>query len=151
MAMLYLGDLTVAADLFARAPLNRDDRPIIEFRAPRLTRMTTAGDKDWFTGLALADFTDALATRLAGAVEPVLPRTEAVAEARRAGAALYRYAIAARDGDPAAADRSMAEVRRLVPEVRTLEALKGEQERLRQQLHSMEKRLPPPLPPEGGR
>src|SRR5262249_24345427 len=38
VAMLYLGDLAAAPDLVARGPLNTDDRPLIEFLAPRLTR-----------------------------------------------------------------------------------------------------------------
>jgi spermidine synthase len=157
IAMLYLGDVSLVADLFVRAPLNRDDRPVIEFLAPRLTRLNAQGDKDWFIGQALADFTDALARRLSGKVEPVLPPTAEVAEARQAGAALYRYAMAARTGDVAEAERTMAEVRRLVPDVvssadgeppvaladvrRTLGTLKSEQERLRRQLQSMEERL----------
>jgi spermidine synthase len=160
IALLYLGDLSLVSGLFARAPLNGDDRPVIEFLAPRLTRMSAAGDKDWFTGQALADFTDTLAERLSGKAEPVLPATESVAEARRAGAALFRYAIAARGGDATEAERRAGEVRRLVPEVvasgertasvaslaearRTLGTLRSEQDRLRRQLESMERRLGP--------
>jgi spermidine synthase len=158
LAMLYLGDISLVSDLFATAPLNHDDRPVIEFLAPRLTRMSAAGDKDWFTGRALADFTDGLAARLAGTVEPGLPPTEGVAEARRAGAALFRYAIAARAGDATEAERRMIEVRHLVPEVvasaapsapftpladarRSLDTLRSEQERLQRHLESIEQRL----------
>src|SRR5262249_54710768 len=61
LAMLYAGDLTSVADLFAAAPLNTDDRPVIEFLAPRLTRMSRDGDKDWFTGEPLAAFYETLA------------------------------------------------------------------------------------------
>jgi len=164
--MLYLGDLSMASDLFARAPLNRDDRPVIEFLAPRLTRMNAAGDKDWFTGEALADFTDTLAERLSGGVEPGLPATEAVTEARRAGRALFRYAIAARRGDTVEAARLEREVSRLVPDVvssvereapvagladvrRALGTLRSEQARLRRELESMEQRLRA-TPREGG-
>jgi spermidine synthase len=160
LAMLYLGDLSLVPELFASAPLNRDDRPVIEFLAPRLTRMSAAGDKDWLTGQALADFTDTLTARLAGKTEVGLPATETVADARRAGAALFRYAVAARAGDGAEAARRMAEVQRLVPEVvasadaggplatladarRTLGTLRSEQERLQRQLESIEQRLGP--------
>ena len=158
IAMLYLGDLSMASGLFAQAPLNRDDRPVIEFLAPRLTRMNAAGDKDWFTSEALADFTDTLAERLSGRIEPTLPATEAVMEARRAGRALFRYAIAARRGDTEEAARLEQEVSRLVPDVvssvereapvagladvrRTLGTLRSEQARLRRELESMEQRL----------
>jgi spermidine synthase len=158
IAMLYVGDLSLSSDLFGRTPLNTDDHPVIEFLAPRLTRMNVLGDKDWFIGSALADFTDTLAERLSGKIEPLLPATEGATEARRAGAALFRYAIAARSGNVGEADRMMTLVRRLVPEVvegadrgaraaglaearRTLGTLQSEQERLRRQLESIEQRL----------
>src|SRR3989441_8934922 len=99
VAMLYVGDLVAAPGLVASGPLNTDDRPLIEFLAPRLTRMSAAGDKDWFTGEALAAFTDTLAERLASTPDRLLPATAAVAAARRGGAALHRYALAARRDD----------------------------------------------------
>src|SRR6185436_1346885 len=107
--------LDAARDLIPSGPLNTDDRPLIEFLAPRLTRVSATGDKDWFTSEALADFTDALASRAASTSDPTLPATDAVNAARRAGAALYRYALAARQHDDDRAARYEAEVRRLVP------------------------------------
>ena len=126
----------------------------------RLTRMGAAGDKDWLTGEAVADYTDKLVARLAGRAESMLPATPDIAQARRAGAALFRYAIAATSGDAARAEALMREVSVLVPDVvasanlelgdvgladvhRTLGSLRAEQERLRQQLRSMEQRLRP--------
>lgn len=131
---------------------------MIEFLAPRLTRMNAQGDKDWFTGEAFAAFADPLSERLSAAPDPLVPPSEAVTEARRGGAALFRYALAARRGDRASADHFESEVRRLVPEVvaageqeasvearadlrRMLGDLKSEQERLRRELESVEKRL----------
>jgi hypothetical protein len=81
-----------------------------------------------------------------------------VSDARRAGTALYRFALAARRGDRAAAERFEGDVTRLVPEVvaageaaapvaaladvrRTLGDLRSEQVRLRRQLEEMEERL----------
>ena len=81
-----------------------------------------------------------------------------MASARRAGAALYRYALAARRGDEGGAARYEAEVRELVPEVvalgerassvatladarRTLGTLRSEQERVARELEAMERRL----------
>ena len=156
--MLYLGDLSRAPGLIASGPLNTDDRPLIEFLAPRLTRMSAAGDKDWFTGEALAAFTDTLAKRLASTPDRLLPATGAVAAARRGGAALYRYALAARRDDDRGAARYETEVRQLVPEVvalgeressvatlaaarRTLGTLRTEQERVARELEAMERRL----------
>src|SRR5262249_33195691 len=117
LVMLYAGDLASVADLFAQAPVNTDDRPLIEFLAPRLTRVTSAGDKDWFIGEALAGFYDTLDARLVSTSDPFLPRSGAVADARRAGTALYHYALAVAQHDNAAAAQFQAEVRALVPEV----------------------------------
>jgi spermidine synthase len=156
--MLYTGNLTSVADLFATAPLNTDDRPIIEFLAPRLTRMTATGDKDWFTGDSLAAFYDSLAVRLRDAPDPLLPLSDEVAAARRAGTALYHYALAAARHDDLSAARLQAEVRDLVPEVilaaesgdpgadpatarQELQGLRTEQEQVRQRLEAMEQRL----------
>ncbi|HLY38437.1 MAG TPA: fused MFS/spermidine synthase, partial [Candidatus Binatia bacterium] len=156
LAMLYVGDLRAAGDVIADGPLNTDDRPLIEFLAPRLTRMSAAGDKDWFTGDALAAFTETVAERDASAA--TLPSTPEVRAARRAGAALFRYALAARSGDTAGADRNEATVRELVPDVvalgertspvatladthRTLDTLRAEQQRVARELDAMEQRL----------
>jgi spermidine synthase len=160
IAMLHVADLSDVPDIIGRAPLNLDDRPVIEFLAPRLTRMGAAGDKDWLTGEALAQYTEMLSAKLVGRAEPTLPTTPEIAQARRAGAALFRYAIAATGGDAAGAEALMREVSELVPDVvasanremgdagladvrRTLGSLRVEQERLRQQLQSMEQRLRP--------
>jgi spermidine synthase len=150
IAMLSVGDLAAAGDLLGTGPLDTDDRPVIEFTAPRLTRMSAAGDKDWFTGAALATFTEAVAARS--------PVTGAPPVGRRAGAALYRYARAARDGDERSAAEYEATVRGLVPEVvalgerapsagpladtrRTLGGLRAEQERVSRELEAVERRL----------
>jgi len=84
LAMLYAGDLTAAAELFAHAPLNTDDRPVIEFLAPRLTRMSRAGDKDWFTGESLDAFY-AVLDSWPGSTTAVLSDSVDLADARRAG------------------------------------------------------------------
>jgi len=157
LAMLYLGNLSLAPDVVGRGALNTDDRPRIEFLAPRLTRMSAEGDKDWFTGETLEGFAEELAARSSG-MDRTLPTSAAVSDARRAGAALYRFALAARRGDRAAAERFEGDVTRLVPEVvangeaaapvealadvrRTLGDLRSEQARLRRQLEEMEDRL----------
>ena len=156
--MLYAGNLMSVADLFATAPLNTDDRPLIEFLAPRLTRMTTSGDKDWFTGETLVAFYDTLETRLLGAPDPLLSLSNEIAAARRAGTALYHYALAAARHDDVTATRLQAEVRDLVPDVilaaelgdsgtnvaaarQELQGLRVEQEQVRQRLEAMERRL----------
>lgn len=154
VAMLYAGDLRTAAAESADAALNTDDRPTIEFSAPRLTRVSASGDKDWFIGEPLAAFYDTLAARETPH-EPILPADESTRNAARAGRALVRYALAARRHDPAAGDLA-AEVRRLAPEVvvaaetaevpvddarRTLADVREAQESVRRRLEVMEQRL----------
>jgi spermidine synthase len=167
IAMLYLGDLSLLPSLLPNGAINSDDHPVIEFLAPRLTRMSATGDKDWLTGETLADYTEALMRKLADHGEPTLPATPAAVDARRAGLTLFRYALAATRGDRAEAEVFMREVSRLVPDVvaaaaregpaigladvrQTLGTLRSEQERLRQQLESMERRLRA-TPPDGAR
>jgi len=166
LAMLYLGDISVVPDVVRAGPINTDDRPVIEFLAPRLTRMGPGGDKDWCTGEALDAFSDELAARSASAPDPVLPADADLAGARLAGRLLYRYALAVGRGDGAAAAVFEADVRRLVPEVvaarereepvaaladarRTLGALRAEQEQLRRQMETMQQRLGEMLPSSG--
>ncbi len=115
--MLYAGDLTAAADRFTSAALNTDDRPLIEFLAPRLTRINAAGDKNWFTGETLASFYDILDARQADNPGPLIPVSEEIRAARHAGTALFHYTLAAARHDDATAARFQAEVRTLVPTV----------------------------------
>ena len=158
LVMLYAGDLTAVADLFTHAPLNSDDRPLIEFLAPRLTRVTATGDKDWFTGETLAAFYETLDTRLADNAGPFVPRSEDVTAARRAGTALFQYALASARHEDTAAARLQDEVRRLVPAVvraaesavstasltdtrQELAGLRTAQEQVRHRLEEMERQL----------
>jgi spermidine synthase len=157
LAMLYAGDLSAVAGLFASAPVNTDDRPVIEFLAPRLTRMSRAGDKDWFTGEALAAFYEVLAAEPAMPTAP-LAATDEVTAARQAGLALFRYALASARHDDPAASQWEATVRDLVPDVvasaqvsdeapplvdptETLTRLHAEESELRREMSDMQRRL----------
>jgi spermidine synthase len=155
--MLYVGNLRPSADLFAGAPINRDDRPLIEFQAPLLTRVGRAGDKDWFVGDALASFFETVAARSQTDADALLADSSEVAQARRAGLALHRYALAATRGDASDAARYESEVRSLVPEVvlaaesapeparsaaeQQLSELRAEQKETERRLEAMEGRL----------
>lgn len=155
LAMLYAGDLRAIADDFAAAEVNSDDRPVIEFRAPRLTRMGKTGDKDWFVGAALVDFYDRLLARDPRSDGTFVDGDTDVAGARRAGLAMVRYALAEADGDTASAERFQADVRMLVPDVvaaadagtsgespsASLSALRQEQESVRRRLDRMAEEL----------
>lgn len=158
LGLLYAGDLGPATDLLPGESINTDDRPLLEFTAPHLTRINADGDKDWFTGEALAAFVDAVAARDEGTPDPLDLSSADMRAARRAGRALFHYALAARHKDAAAAAELEAEVRRLVPEVvagaesddavgsladarRALAGIENEQTQVRQQLEAMERRL----------
>jgi spermidine synthase len=157
LIMLYAGDLSAVADLFSSAPLNTDDRPLIEFLAPRSTRVNAKSNTDWFTGKTLAEFYDTLETRLAATPDPLFPASKKITAARHAGTALYHYTVAAAQHDAVTASRYQTEVRELVPEVvmagaadstkstvvyqHELVALLKQQEMLRHQLEEMQSRL----------
>jgi spermidine synthase len=158
LLMLYVGNLRAVADLFSSAPLNTDNQPLIEFLAPRLTRVNATDTPDWFTGKTLASFYDTLETRLAGTPDPLFPASQEIAAARRAGTALYHYAVASARHDDIAARRYQTEVRDLVPEVVAAagpaaaspaigqsqpdtQQLLQQQELLRRQLEEMQRRL----------
>jgi spermidine synthase len=155
LAMLYAGDLHAIAGDFAAAAINTDDRPVIEFRAPRLTRMGRSGDKDWFVGRELVAFYDRLLTSDSRLDATFTDGGDAVANARRAGLAMVRYALADADGDAGSAERFQEEVRSLVPEVvaaagaggddgslrASVSSLRREQEAVRHRLERMEKDL----------
>lgn len=153
LAMLYAGDLGNAADLFTHAPANTDDRPVIEFLAPRLTRISTAGDKDWFTGEALGAFYETLAERPQQPTA-LLPATEDATSARRAGLALFQYVLATTRHDAQAAGAHQSMVRALVPDViaqaeagsapasdAATARLRVEESVLRRRMSDMERRL----------
>ncbi|MBI3783098.1 MAG: fused MFS/spermidine synthase [Deltaproteobacteria bacterium] len=156
LAMLYAGDISSSAALFTGSTLNTDDRPLLEFEAPRLTRINANGDKDWFTGEPLATLYDALQATPASAPS-LVPESDATRDASRAGTQLYRYAVAATGGDAARAAALQTEVSRLVPEVvaaadasqpralaaarATFDRLRSEQTSLQQQIEAVQRRL----------
>ena len=158
LLMLYAGSLSAVPDLFGSAPLNTDDNPLIEFLAPKLTRVNSTSNTDWFTGKSLAAFYDILDKRLESTPDPLLPASKQISAARQAGTALYHYAVAAAGHDDGAARRYEADVRALVPEVvalgdynpktkeksedqQAVATLRRQQEMLRQQLEEMQRRL----------
>ncbi|HSG82259.1 MAG TPA: hypothetical protein VLC48_08420, partial [Gemmatimonadota bacterium] len=97
--VLYAGDLSGQADRLARIGLNTDQRPRIEWLAPRTLRAVQAGNADWLNGSELADLFEAINSSralpgdrlLRGAAEPFLYRS--------AGADFYRAEVLAADGD----------------------------------------------------
>jgi spermidine synthase len=68
----YAGN--AASGLFADAPINSDDRPLIEYLAPRTHRAVIAGRADWLTGRARDRLYAELLTALPPEDDPYLAR-----------------------------------------------------------------------------
>ncbi len=56
--LFYGGNLTAARQLFAKYPINTDDRPVIQYLAPRSNRIGKSEISPWFVGNKFADFVD---------------------------------------------------------------------------------------------
>jgi len=54
----YCGNLSKAKELFAQYPVNTDDKPLIEYMAPRTYRSGTDGKLPWFVGPRLASLVE---------------------------------------------------------------------------------------------
>ena len=52
----YAGTLRKDDNQLAKAPLNTDSQPVIEYLAPMNHRLEKSGKVDWFVGLELLDF-----------------------------------------------------------------------------------------------
>ena len=97
----YAGNAGEGMDLFAHAPLNRDARPVIEYRAPR----AHGGAERGFVGVELARLYEELLEQAPPAADPYL----ASLDARQrgfviAGLSYYRYAALRDAGHGAAAE-----------------------------------------------
>ncbi|MFK7910532.1 MAG: hypothetical protein AB8F34_08005, partial [Akkermansiaceae bacterium] len=92
--LFYGGNLTAARELFKDYPINTDDRPIIEYQAPRSYR-SQSGDTPWFTGEPFADLVDKVQAICPPSNDPLLENRSA--KNRRlplAGSAFHRARIA---------------------------------------------------------
>jgi len=54
----YCGNLSMAKELFAQYPVNTDDKPLIEYMAPRTYRSGEEGKLPWFVGPRLASLVE---------------------------------------------------------------------------------------------
>ncbi|MEQ9480292.1 MAG: fused MFS/spermidine synthase [Algiphilus sp.] len=98
----YVGNLSSSASLFADAPANHDDRPVIEYLSPQ----RHGGDRgSRFVGMPLARFYEALATQTPPARDPYL---QALDDTQRgyvtAGLSYYRYVALQHEGHFEAAE-----------------------------------------------
>jgi spermidine synthase len=88
--LFYCGNVTGAKELFAGHPINTDDKPIIEYMAPRTYRNRKDAAMPWFVGPRLARLVDDIQKRCPPATDPLLAKRSP--EERRlpvAGAAFH--------------------------------------------------------------
>jgi spermidine synthase len=86
----YCGNVTGAKDLFSKHPVNTDDKPIIEYMAPRSYRDRKDAITPWFVGPRLAKLVDELQRRTPPATDPLLAkRTPEERQLALAGQSFY--------------------------------------------------------------
>jgi len=112
----YAGHLSAAPRLLPAGPINRDDRPVIEYAAPVTHRQQRTGAAGWFTSLALIEFFADLLDAVPPESDPYLARLdEASRQWVRAGYHRHAAAVHRRIGDVGLADRHTAEFEALIP------------------------------------
>jgi spermidine synthase len=137
LLLYYAGNLGQAADLFADYPLNTDDRPELQFSAPRSQRAQAAGLGTWFVGEPLIDMFARILERAPLGDDPFLADlTPQQREAAVAGLEIFRAQLAAGRGDeeeaaallrqssrrlapPGRSDGEAAELRRALEDLRS--------------------------------
>lgn len=98
--LFYGGNLTAAGVLLEDAPINTDDRPMIEYLAPRNYRQVGQGESPWFLGEKFAKFVDDVQSICPPANDPLLVnRTKANRRLPLAGSALHRAGLSQVGGD----------------------------------------------------
>jgi len=101
--LFYGGNLTVARSLFEDYPVNTDDRPVIEYTAPRTYRRKTANSTPWFVGAPFANLVENVQALCPPDRDPLLTnRSPANRRLPLAGSAFHRARIAEVAGDPEA-------------------------------------------------
>lgn len=92
--LFYCGNLTVARELFEDFPVNRDDKPLIEYMAPRTYRRKTDSPLPWFIGPRIATWVEKVQEICPPDADPLLVnRTAANRRLPVAGTAFHRARI----------------------------------------------------------
>ncbi len=92
----YGGNLTLARELFAKFPLNTDDRPVIEFGTPRSLHASDGGNRAHFVADRFAALVDEIQTLAPPSTDPMLAsRDTSIRRLPLAGSAFHRAWIAA--------------------------------------------------------
>ena len=114
--LFYGGNLSAARGLVESAPINTDDRPVIEYLAPTTPLEVASGQAEWLTGLALSRFWAQLAAAAPPDADPYLaavPPDER--EVVYAGRMLQEAAILHADDQDKEAGAAFHEFARRVP------------------------------------
>jgi hypothetical protein len=118
--MLYAGNLTASADRYTHAPINTDDRPLLEYLAPRIVGrhgQAPAQGKEWFVGSALASFYRELHADILEKPDAIFPeQTLRHRQYQMAGEFFYNFNVLMAMGQTELAGKSLEYVVELVPE-----------------------------------
>ena len=68
----YAGNMLAVKQMIANLPINHDDHPIMEYRAPITQRLQKTGQLSWLAGEHLMDLMDLLQKRLPASKDPYL-------------------------------------------------------------------------------
>jgi spermidine synthase len=103
----YCGNVTAAGDLFANYPVNSDDRPFIEYMAPRTYRGESEAPLPWFVGPRFVRLVEEIQRRCPPEDDPLLAhRTSTNRRLPVAGAAFHRARLWQVIGDEQACRQS---------------------------------------------
>jgi spermidine synthase len=98
--LFYGGNLSRAADMFGKYPLNTDDKPVIEFGTPRSLHQPSDSGKPHFLEARFSDLVDKVQKRTPPETDPLLAlRTPTSRKLPIAGSAFHRASIASVHGD----------------------------------------------------
>ena len=114
--LFYAGNLTAAQALVAGAPINTDDRPVIEYLAPVTPMEVVRGRAEWLTGFALSRLWAQLAAIVPADRDPYLVSVPAAERQDvEAGRMLYDASVLRAAGEDADARATFDEFARRVP------------------------------------
>jgi spermidine synthase len=111
----YMGNLTASRAVIPAGPINTDNRPVIEYLAPRAA-YERSHDAAWFQSHSLAGFQQQLLERVPPARDPYLAGfSEADRQPVQAGLEYYRAISHSVEGNDAAAQKHVEAFLNLMP------------------------------------
>ena len=88
----YCGNLTAAREMFAQYPVNTDDKPVIEYIAPRTFHNQGETASPWFVGPRITRLVDELQKRCPPATDPLLSNRSPASRRLPVAGAAYHWA-----------------------------------------------------------